>query len=199
MASVDYENAVPADMLPGVDLTQFNILARFPNPGMATPVLERLRQFGGTVQDAAVLGEAGDVVRTTYGLSHRDERVLGSAIEHTLLWSAVGAVLGAIVGLIIYAIPSFRAAVHTPADVLGFVVAALIGALVCSTIGGLVGYVAGMDRSAAGVDTYAERDTGPDLLGIRAEPGRVDEVIELLRSYGAVRVDRLDAAAEHRA
>jgi hypothetical protein len=189
MATADYEGSAGHNFMRRANSGRFNLVARFPDPPTAERAVVRLKDRGFDANDVSLLGSEGDFVQTGIGLPHQDAKVVWSSFRDAVIWGAVGAIACAIVGVIIYAIPGFRSTLGTKGDAIGYIVAALIGAIIGVTLGGLSGGIAGLDRSRAGRDTYADQiATGIMLVGVHAEGDRLRTASSELRSLGALDV-----------
>ncbi|HLZ69166.1 MAG TPA: hypothetical protein VKV26_04570 [Dehalococcoidia bacterium] len=166
MPSADYEGTARQPYLPRTRTSRFNVIARFPDPASAARAVERIRAGGIAASDVSVLGGAGDEVEPGSGLMRADAAVVRSVWTRAWLWGLAGAVIGAVIGIILILIPGFRHAVRAQPDWPAFIAAILIGGIVGAIGGALAGMVGGLDRSEAHVDTYADEVAcGPELVG----------------------------------
>ncbi len=192
MAMRDYQGARNAEILPKVHASRYDLIARFRDQGSAAQAVAELRANGFANEDATILGNMGDVVNTGTGLSQSDAKITGSSFRLSMLGIGAGAVVGAILGVIIFALPPVQSAIGAPIHATGFIVAAIVGAIIGLTLCGLVGGILGLDRSQAGEQTYDMQTGGGDaLVGVRAgEMPRQDTAAELLQRAGALSVER---------
>ncbi len=191
MAIRDYEGTRNADILPQVHAGRYDLIARFRDQGSAAKAVADLRDLGFANEDATILGNMGDVVNTNTGLSHADAQITGSSFRLSLLGGGSGAVVGAILGVIILALPPVQSAIGAPIHAGGFIAAAILGAIIGLISGGLVGGILGLDRSQAGEHTYDMQTGGGDaLVGVSAhETQRKNTADELLHRAGALSVE----------
>ncbi len=192
MTMRDYQGTRNAEILPQVHADRYDLIARFRDQGSAAQAVADLRATGFAGEDATILGNTGDVVNTGTGLSQADAKITGSSFRLSMLGIGGGAVVGAILGVVILALPPVQSAIGAPIHTTGFIAAAIIGAIIGLTLCGLVGGILGLDRSQAGEQAYDMQTGGGDaLVGVRAsETPRQDEATELLQRAGALSVER---------
>jgi hypothetical protein len=192
MAIRDYEGTRNADILPKVHAGRYDLFARFRDQGSAARAVADLRTLGFADEDVTILGNMGDIVNTSTGLSRADARVTGSSFRLAMAGAGIGAVLGAVLGIIVLALPPVQSALGTPVHAGGFIAAAIFGAIIGMTLGALVCGILGLDRSRAGEHTYDMQTGGGDtLVGVCAmETLRQNTASELLRQAGALSVER---------
>ncbi len=197
MPAADYEGTARQPFLPRTRTSRFNVIARFPDPESAAHAVERVRASGVPEAEVSVLGAEGDAVEPGSGLMRSDAKVVRSVWNQVWLWGVVGAILGAVVGIILILIPGFRHAIHAQLDWPAFIAAILIGGIVGAIGGSLAGMVGGLDRSAADVDTYGdELATGPELVGVHTSDERETRLASAaLREAGATAIDSVAPGA----
>jgi len=191
MATTDYNGTSDQPFPAGTQASRFNVVARFPNPDAAASAIQRVRQQGIAEQDVSMLGQETDMVRPETGLSRPDEKVVKSVVRQTTLWMAGGAVIGAVLGIIIMLLPPIRSLLSLHITAAAFVAAAVIGAVVGAICGFLVGYVAGLDESHADTDPYTDQVAkGIAMVGVHAEDEQhIRAATEAFHASGALSVD----------
>jgi len=123
------------------------------------------------------------------GASRPDPAPESDAADGAGAGATVGTVLGGGAGLLaglgLLAIPGVG-----PVVAAGWLVAALTGAGVGAATGGLLGALTGAGLSEEDAETYAEGvRRGGTLVTVRAEEGRAERVMEILRQGGSIDLD----------
>jgi hypothetical protein len=171
-------------------MQEYNVVGTFRDRTDAQSALEQLRARGIGVGEAALLGETQDLQPTRYGLTEEDRKVAGGVMRTVTLYAIAGAVLLAIVGVILVLIGPFRDAIGFHMS-LGLVLdGIIIGALIGLIIGGIIGYIAGLDRGTSGHDSYGDQfDNSPTSVGLKAAtPEAVQRARTMLTELGATDV-----------
>lgn len=128
-------------------------------------------------------------VATTGAVSQQDPAAESDAVDGAGAGATVGTVLGGgagiLAGLGLLAIPGVG-----PVVAAGWLVATITGAGVGAATGGLLGALTGAGLSEEDAQTYAEGvRRGGTLVTVRADDGRADRVMEILRQGGSIDLD----------
>ncbi len=169
------------------------IVGSFDSFEEAQEVLRDLQQRGFSRDDISVIANnATGQVWTVKGRRCRADApgTLSDTGAGSATGAAAGGVLGGAAGLVVglmgLAIPGIG-----PIVAAGPIAAALAGAGVGAVAGGLIGGLTGVGVSEDDASYYAESvRRGGALVTVRADDSRADEAASVMRSHGAVDIER---------
>ncbi|MGZ8254746.1 MAG: hypothetical protein ACXWVT_07840 [Burkholderiaceae bacterium] len=168
------------------------IVGSFDSFEEAQEVFRDLQQSGFSQDDVSIIGNnaSGKVQSTAGDLPPDAPGTLSDTGSGAATGAAAGGVLGGAAGLVVglmgLAIPGIG-----PIVAAGPLAAALAGAGVGAVAGGLIGGLTGAGVSEDDANYYAESvRRGGALVTVRAEDSRADEAVRIMRSHGAVDVER---------
>lgn len=165
---------------------RFNVTARFRDMAAAQEAIELLEEQGIAGSNISLLGPAAEAAAEAADTSGSDVDTLRKGTRATvgggLLGTAIGAVLGFLVGLAAFG---------------GLSAAVIALAIGLGVAGGGVGFTAGamlrMKQSQAWELTLGETDTEPVIVGVHAdEDAVVGQAVGILRETRAEEVRRDD-------
>jgi len=192
----DYEGTVKGVFPPGVDMSWYSTVARYPHMDSALRAIERVRAIGVGRGDVALLGAERDLVKPGVGVSDPDAQVLASVVRTGFLYAAVGALTGIFLGLALLLFPAFRSTTGARLDAAAAGAATVVGAVVGSIGSWFTGVVTGLGLRMSGMGTYGDQiATGPALVGVRADASHDRSAVNALRSAGALSVRHIDSAS----
>lgn len=168
------------------------IVGSFDSFEEAQEVFRDLQQSGFARDDISIIGNnAAGTVRATAGdLPPDAPATLHDTGSGAATGAAAGGVLGGAAGLVVglmgLAIPGVG-----PIVAAGPLAAALAGAGVGAVAGGLIGGLTGAGVSEEDANYYAESvRRGGALVTVRADDARADEAARIMRSHGAIDIER---------
>jgi len=167
MAAADYEGRAQESYVPQRDAPRFNLIGTFPSTHEADRAVMALHEAGFSNADLHVLGSLDDAPVPGDGLTPRDEKLVGRTFFWGMGGVIAGMVLGAVIGLIIMAIPAFQTAIGVKVTAVSFLLAAFFGAIVGSMLGFGAGVLA-VDRRRVSNAPGNDSARGPLLIGVRA-------------------------------
>lgn len=170
--------------------TQYNVIADFADGAGAREAIMDLERKGVEAGRISLLGvDQGRSGRAQGDEMHRkDMAATGRVGSRAAMGAAIGAVIGAVIGFGI-------ALAFTDIDGGELVLAALGGALVGSTLGGLWGGFANVPVSGEAVEETYDTDTtgGPTQLVVRTDDAdEFDRAMKALEGSGATKLSRID-------
>lgn len=168
------------------------IVGSFDSFEEAQEVFRDLQQSGFSRDDISIIGNnaSGKVKSTAGDLPADAPATLSDTGSGAATGAAAGGVLGGAAGLVVglmgLAIPGIG-----PIVAAGPLAAALAGAGVGAVAGGLIGGLTGAGVSEDDANYYAEAvRRGGALVTVRADDARADEAARIMRSHGAVDIER---------
>jgi hypothetical protein len=171
----------------GARFSDYNIIAAYENMGAAKKAIDALQLAGIEAAEYSLLGAtvADAESRVDKASVHEsDAGVANDWLRRAVIWGGIGAIVGAIAGMILAAIPGLP---------LNFWYWLVLGGIVGGTTGGLVGVMYRID-AGANVD-MAYRPTGNRhvLLGvISQDPKRVERAENILNRGNPLSLHRYD-------
>lgn len=168
------------------------IVGSFDSFEEAQEVFRDLQQSGFSRDDISIIGNsaAARVQSTAGDLPPDAPATMSDTGSGAATGAAAGGVLGGAAGLVVglmgLAIPGIG-----PIVAAGPLAAALAGAGVGAVAGGLIGGLTGAGVSEEDANYYAESvRRGGALVTVRADDSRADEAARIMRSHGAVDIER---------
>jgi hypothetical protein len=168
------------------------IVGSFDSFEEAQEVFRDLQQSGFSRDDISIIGNnaSGTVQSTAGDLPPEAPDTLSDTGSGAATGAAAGGVLGGAAGLVVglmgLAIPGIG-----PIVAAGPLAAALAGAGVGAVAGGLIGGLTGAGVSEEDANYYAESvRRGGALVTVRADDARADEAARIMRTHGAVDIER---------
>jgi hypothetical protein len=168
------------------------IVGSFDSFEEAQEVFRDLQQSGFSRDDISIIGNnaAGRIEDRTGGLPPDAPATMSDTGSGAATGAAAGGVLGGAAGLVVglmgLAIPGVG-----PIVAAGPLAAALAGAGVGAVAGGLIGGLTGAGVSEEDAHYYAESvRRGGALVTVRTDDARADEAARIMRSHGAVDIER---------
>lgn len=168
------------------------IVGSFDSFEEAQEVFRDLQQSGFARDDISIIGNdaSGRLSSRTGDLPPDAPATMSDTGSGAATGAAAGGVLGGAAGLVVglmgLAIPGIG-----PIVAAGPLAAALAGAGVGAVAGGLIGGLTGAGVSEEDANYYAESvRRGGALVTVRADDARADEAARIMRSHGAVDIER---------
>jgi len=169
-------------------LSQFNVVATYPDMGAARKAFDALEKAGIDGDDMSLLGRSDDEAAVQTETKDRDAHLVGDVSEHVVKGGAIGSVAGAIAGTVAFAIPGVG-----PGIGVGIWAATLGGAVAGGAVGGVAGGVSALDQNEDWELTYDDVAEGKVLVATHAENEADAEKHEkVLREVSPLKVQRFD-------
>src|SRR5438270_12919810 len=143
-------------------LSQYNVVATFPDMAAARKAFDALEAAGVDGDDMSLLGRTADAAAAATATRDRDAHLVGDVSEKAVKGGAIGSVAGAIAGTVAFAIPGIG-----PGIGVGIWAATLGGAVAGGAVGGVAGGVSAMDQAE---DWRLTETNGPKGKALAAPP-----------------------------
>jgi hypothetical protein len=164
----------------------YDVTAAFPAMAQARKAIDALGLAGVEAQRITLYGRPVAEAASDAVTLDRDERIARHVGKRAVLFGAIGAVLGAAVGLVV-GILAFSGAAGLYASIIGF-------GLAFGAIAGVYGAYASVSMTPAWELTY-ERVSGDVLVGVHSESEEdAERAAGVLRSHSPLRVEGPGAA-----
>jgi outer membrane lipoprotein SlyB len=169
-------------------LSQFNVVATYPDMPAARKAFDALERAGVDGDDISLLGPHADDAAAQLDSSKRDAHLVGDVSEKVVKGGAIGSVAGAIAGGVAFVIPGVG-----PGIGVGIWAATLGGAVAGGAVGGLAGGVGAVDQSEDWELTYDDVAEGKVLVATHADDeAKADEHESVLRQNRPEKIERFD-------
>jgi hypothetical protein len=180
--ATDYEGSEALTFLPRAFGHEWSLMAVFPNPRAARAACEALRAAGIEDRYVVFLGCVGDEVSTKYGLSTDERLMLRSFTWRVVLDSAVGAVAGGALNLLLALVFIDGGSGRWAAAAGGVVFGALVGAL--------VGGVGAVMRSSSQRELHRRHpELDHTIVGLETDtPADVERAEAVLRGLNPLQI-----------
>jgi hypothetical protein len=171
----------------GAKFGDYNIIAAYENMGAAKKAIDALQLAGIEAAEYSLLGAtvAESESHVDKASVHEgDARITNDWLRRAVLWGGVGALVGAIAGMILAAIPGVP---------LNFWYWLIFGIIVGGTMGGFVGVMYRIDAGANADAPYRPMSNRHVLLGvISQDPKRVERAEGILNRGNPLSLHRYD-------
>jgi hypothetical protein len=171
-------------------LTEYNVVATFPDMDVARKAIDALARAGIEAEDVSVLGQAVEEARSDPDTRLRDLDATADVAKKAGAGAAAGGALGALAGAAAFIIPGVG-----PVVGMGILAAAAAGTVAGASVGGMVGGVAGLSLEDDWDLTFQESlREGRVLVAVHAaDKSDVDKAAEVLQDEKADKLEWIDS------
>jgi hypothetical protein len=194
---MEQRNERPASQGPQVTtqyrLADYNVLGVFNSMDDARRAIETLGRAGIEGKHITLTGDAPDEAATRAETAEADAALMSRWFRTNLAWGAVGAVIGALLGIPIGALV-ISVGLDSDITAENLFISALMGGIFLGIIAALIGVVYPMQAGDTWELTYQKTYGDKAIVGVHsADPREVEKARDTMQKHGALNVRTADS------